>query len=167
MILAIDVAYSGSTALAAGILFSSWDKDDIYRELVCNIENIADYVPGEFYLRELPCINQLLEEVSERIDCIVIDGYVTLGRDKRLGLGMKLWEHLDGKIPIIGVAKTEFIGTPENTRIYRGGSSRPLFVTAIGIELDDAKSKILNMKGKFRIPELLKAVDRLCRQAKK
>jgi deoxyribonuclease V len=166
MILAVDVAYSDSAASVAGILFSSWDKDDISRELVCKIEDIADYVPGKFYLRELPCINKLLEEIKERIDCIVIDGYVTLGRDKRPGLGMKLWEHLDGKIPVIGVAKTEFIGTPENTRIYRGGSSKPLFVTAIGIELDDAKSKILNMKGKFRIPELLKAVDRLCRETK-
>lgn len=163
MILAIDVAYLGSRAIAGGVFFESWESEVIFCESVCIIEGFADYIPGRFFLRELPCIKKLLEKNQIAIDCIVIDGYVTLGIDKLPGLGMKLWEHLEGEIPIIGVAKTGFFGMPENIKIYRGDSSRPLFITAVGIELNDAKHNILRMKGKFRIPDFLKAVDKLSR----
>ncbi|MFJ2986226.1 endonuclease V [Collimonas sp. NPDC087041] len=165
MILAVDVAYFENVAIAGGVFFESWDSEKILYESVCRVDGVASYIPGNFFLRELPCIKKLLEKNSIKIDCIVIDGYVTLGVDQLPGLGMKLWEDIGGKIPIIGVAKTGFFGTPENTKIYRGNSSKPLFITTVGIKLDDAKYNILKMKGKFRIPDFLKAVDHLSRKA--
>jgi len=63
MILAIDVAYSDRTAWAAGVLFLAWDSDALERELIVRIEGVADYVPGHFYRRELPCILRLLSEI--------------------------------------------------------------------------------------------------------
>lgn len=165
MILAADVSYSGNTATAAGVLFSAWDSDAAARTFVARIENVAAYAPGEFYLRELPCIAKLLEQIDAPLDCIVIDGYVTLGKTESPGLGWKLWEFLGRTTPVIGVAKSEFRGTPEKTRLYRGRSARPLFVTAAGMPLAEAKARIAQMCGRHRIPDMLKTADRLPRHA--
>lgn len=163
MILAVDVAYSGSTATAAGVLFSAWDSDAAVRTLIAGIENVADYAPGEFYLRELPCIAKLLEQVDSPLDCIVIDGYVTLGAAESPGLGLKLWEFLGRATPVVGAAKAEFPGTPGKARLYRGRSSRPLFITAVGMPLAEAKARVAQMSGEHRLPDLMKTVDRLSR----
>lgn len=163
MLLAVDVAYRGTHATAAGVLFERWDSAAATRELVVAIDGVAEYEPGQFYRRELPCIQALLRALAQPVETIVIDGYVALGAEGAPGLGWHLWEALGGTTPVIGVAKTEFRGTPEAARLYRGGSTRPLFVTAIGLAPDDAKRHIAAMHGAHRLPDLLKAADRLCR----
>ncbi|MEN2468636.1 endonuclease V [Burkholderia sp. GS2Y] len=165
MILIVDVSYSDDSALAAGMVIESWESNVVVERLTANVDSLASYIPGKFYLRELPCIIELLKRVEHPLECIVVDGYVTLGADGCPGLGMRLWQHLDGKVPVVGVAKTKFLGTPENAEILRGGSSKPLFVTAAGIDLELAKSNIVKMVGKFRIPDLIKATDRLSRNS--
>jgi len=162
MILAVDVGYAETTALVAGILFKNWDSTTYERSVTVTVEEIAPYESGCFYKRELPCILKLLETLDEEIHCIVIDGYVTLGT-KRDGLGMKLWHSLAKKIPIIGVAKTCFKETPPAAELLRGKSLTPLYISAVGLELADAKSKIMQMKGDFRLPTLLKWTDQLSR----
>ena len=159
MILAVDVSYSGSGARAAGLLFETWDSDTFARKILVAVDGVAQYVPGMFYERELPCIERVLSQVSEPLSCIVVDGYVALGRHNTPGLGMKLWESLGGTTPIIGVAKSPFADTPNEARLYRGGSSRPLFVTAAGMSVEEAKARILRMRGNYRLPDLLRAVD--------
>ena len=47
--------------------------------------------------------------------------------------------------------------------IYRGDSAKPLFVTAVGMTLEEAKAHIASMHGEHRIPTLLRRVDQLCR----
>ncbi|VWB41731.1 endonuclease V [Burkholderia lata] len=163
MILIVDVSYSDDSALAAGMVIESWESNVVVESLTVKVDSRASYIPGKFYLRELPCIVELLKHVEHSLECIVVDGYVTLGADECPGLGMRLWQHLDGKVPVVGVAKTKFLGTPKNAEILRGGSSKPLFVTAAGIDLELAKSNIVKMIGKFRIPDLIKATDRLSR----
>ncbi|WP_174979087.1 endonuclease V [Burkholderia lata] len=165
MILIVDVSYSDDSALAAGIVIESWKRNVVVERLTAKVDGLASYIPGKFYLRELPCIIELLKHVEHPLECIVVDGYVTLGADECPGLGMRLWQHLDGKVPVVGVAKTKFLGTPKSTEILRRGSSRPLFVTAAGIELALAKSNIVKMVGEFRIPDLIKATDRLSRDS--
>jgi len=133
---------------------------------VVEVQDVAEYEPGQFYKRELPCIAKLLDEITRLevvLDCIVIDGYVWLGSPERGGLGAHLYDHLQGSLPIIGVAKSEFVGTPDETRLLRGDSIKPLFVTTAGIVLDAAKAHIAAMHGKFRMPDLLKLVDGLSR----
>ncbi len=163
MILAVDVAYQDSWACVAGVLFKNWDSPQPEQVLSLMLDGVADYQPGAFYLRELPCITRLLAEVKHPLSAIVIDGYVQLGQDQHAGLGLHLWHSLNQQIPVIGVAKTWFKDTPENCQLLRGKSSNPLYITAAGMDLEKVKAHIASMAGQHRIPALLKLVDQQCR----
>ncbi len=163
MILAIDIQYHDTSAVAAGVLFNSWSDSSAVRDTVVNVENIAPYVPGEFYRRELPCIKSLLEEVPEQLSFIVVDGYVYLGEDKKPGLGMYLYKELNETVPVIGAAKSFFHGTEESAKLLRGTSKKPLFITSAGVDQNSAKEMISGMYGDNRNPILLKRADQLCR----
>ena len=117
-------------------------------------------------MRELPCILASLNQYDlDKVDMIIVDGFVWLNSEKKPNLDAYLFEKLDKKIPIIGVAKRKFHG--ENIfmkTIERGESKNPLFITAEGIEVNEAAELIQNMHGVFRIPTLLKAVDQLSRE---
>lgn len=162
--LAIDVQYVGNRGFVAAVSFDRWEavRPDATYETVLN--GVAEYEPGNFYKRELPCILKLLGENDLSPEIILIDGYVTLDERGRAGLGMYLYEALGGKSKVIGVAKKVFAGIGEDSKIFRGASKLPLFVTSAGIELEEAKRKIMQMYGSHRIPALLKLVDRLCRK---
>ena len=82
------------------------------------------------------------------------------------GLGDYLYRSLPEHAVVIGVAKNRFRGTDHAVEVIRGDSKRPLFVSAIGIEYQAAANRIQSMAGRHREPTLLKAVDRLCRDAK-
>jgi len=164
MIVAIDVAYDdvNATAVAAAVVFEHWHDShpgSVHRVLCAGIQ---PYVPGEFFRRELPCLCAVLNTIDVPLHAIVIDGYVSLGPE-RLGLGMHLWHRQQEKTPIIGVAKTAFHGAP-SIAVHRGRSKVPLFVTAIGIEPSQAAEHIREMSGAFRMPDLLRQVDRLTKQ---
>jgi deoxyribonuclease V len=164
--LATDVDYDGDgEAVAAGIAFTDWTSDRIARTEIVRIAEVAPYRPGQFYERELPCLLALLERFETLPAAIVIDGYVTLGAEGRDGLGAHLHRALGGQVPVIGVAKTRFAGTPAGTEIYRGRSTRPLYVTSRGIALEEAKRLVAGMHGGNRIPTLIAAADRAGRQA--
>jgi deoxyribonuclease V len=99
-------------------------------------------------------------------DLVVIDGYVWLASAARPGLGAHLHAALGGKRPVVGVAKSAFAGVEscsQVVQVFRGGSKRPLFVTAIGVEPAAAGEWVRRMAGAHRIPELLKVTDRLSR----
>lgn len=163
MILAVDVDYKNTTAHIAGVAFTAWQDTEplaIYSSSLAGIEN---YVPGEFFKRELPCILTLLAEHSLKPECIVIDGYVYLDGVEKPGLGKHLHDALKQKISVIGVAKQPFKDIPEFCEVYRGHSKKPIYVTVEGVLLDDAKHHICSMHGKFRIPVLLKMADQACR----
>lgn len=155
--------YAENNALAAGVLFPSWDSDEIERVILKEINEIAPYEPGNFYKRELPCILSLLESVDEDLEVIIVDGFVSLGSEEKEGLGMYLYNAINRTIPIIGVAKKAFLDTPKECEVFRGTSIKPLFVTSIGVPLNEAKNLVATMHGKNRIPTQLKKVDQLCR----
>ena len=163
MILAIDVQYEENSAVVAGVLFPKWSSTEPNRDMVKSVSGIEPYESGAFYKRELPCILSLLQDVNEHLETIVIDGFVTLGKEEKKGLGMYLYEALGEKISIIGVAKRSFKDTPKICEIYRGDSSKPLFVTSVGLSLGEAIAGVASMHGKHRIPTLLKKADQLCR----
>jgi len=163
MIYILDVHYNGNIdGLVACIGFKKWDDEKPSYAKIHFIENIEPYEAGSFYKRELPCLLEALKDL-DNIECVVVDGYVWLGEVGHDGLGMHLYHALDKSIPIIGVAKTPFIGTPKECEIFRGKSLKPLFVTAVNIDLEEAKNAILSMHGEYRLPTLLKKVDSLCR----
>lgn len=157
--LAIDVFYQSDKANVVGVLFDKWNQeepDDIIQTL---FDGVDDYQPGSFYKRELPCILKLIDMIElEDIDCIVVDGYVFLDRYGKKGLGSYLYEAINCKVPIIGVAKNYFHDT-NATVLYRGNSKKPLYITSVGIENEEATQRISSMHGLYRFPTLLKLLD--------
>ena len=162
--IAIDVHYEDNAAYAAGVLFEHWSDSSPAQTVRCERHGLANYEPGQFYKRELPVIIELLGSLPQPIETIVIDGYVQLGNEQRAGLGMHLWDALDRSSPIVGVAKNRFQNTPGEAELLRGSSAKPLFVSAVGVSLENAKQAIFAMHGEHRIPTLLKVVDQLSRQ---
>ena len=166
MILAVDVDYRDSCAYIGGVTFENWNDGVEKDTSVSFLDHIHEYIPGQFYLRELPCILRLIEEHKLKPEYIVIDGFVLLDGEGKPGLGKYLYDALNNKVAIIGVAKKPFKGMPSACEVYRGFSKNPLYVTSVGITLDDAKTFIRSMHGEYRVPTLLKRVDQVCRQHK-
>ena len=167
MKLAVDVDYQDDTAQIAGVAFNDWTDAESLAIYTSSLSDVQAYEPGYFYKRELPCILKLLEEHELNPDCIIIDGFVYLDGKKEAGLGKYLYDALNGKSSIIGVAKRRFRNTPESCEVYRGQSSKSLYVTSEGLPPDTAKEHIASMHGSYRIPDLLKKADQVCRFLKK
>jgi deoxyribonuclease V len=162
MICAVDVHYRIAYAVTAGVLFHRWDDSSAFREITVPVLSIKKYEPGQFYKREMPCILELLEQLECLPDFIIIDGYVYL--DKKPGLGKHLYNALKGHSVIIGVAKSRYKHTPAKAAVYRRGSKRALYVTAVGISEAEAHNCITKMHGEHRLPTLLKRVYQLSRE---
>lgn len=165
MILAFDTYYYENKALTICIEFETWTDKTIHKVHHEVLENVPDYVSGEFYKRELPCILSLFQKINtDFIEAIIVDGFVFLDEKDKYGLGGHLYESLEKKIPIIGVAKTNFGGDfSQKVEVFRGSSKNPLYITAMEIDKNAAQQYILEMYGEFRIPKLLKELDQLTR----
>jgi deoxyribonuclease V len=159
-----DVHYrKDGIACAAAVSFHDFEDSApaaTYRRL---LPIPAGYVPGDLYRRELPCILKLIEEMALPLEMFIVDGYVKLG--ERPGLGQHLYAAVEGRVPVIGVAKSPYAGA-DSIEVRRGTSQRPLHVTAAGIELETAGRAIRRMHGPHRIPTLLRLVDRLAREGR-
>jgi deoxyribonuclease V len=168
----VDVSYREGAALAGCVLFEAWTDARPAKEIVVRTREAAPYRSGEFYRRELPAILAVLARAGVPLDAVVIDGYVWLG-GAHPGLGAHLHEALDERVAVVGVAKTPWGNAPllegsANERraipVRRGRSEKPLYVTAVGMDVLLAAALVAGMHGPHRIPTLLKAVDRLVRE---
>jgi deoxyribonuclease V len=164
MILALDVYYRGDSATAIGVVFD-WTDDKPRQVISAALTSVAGYIPGQFYKRELPCLLGITAQVDlGQIKAIIIDGYVYVDNALSPGLGAYLYEALGSRIPVIGAAKTAFCQNQETvTPVCRGASQSPLYVSAIGMEMEQAALHITEMQGKFRMPTILRELDRLTR----
>lgn len=159
MLACVDVHYTQSSATAACLAFLSWvDEKASHERVITSTVAPALYESGELYRRELPYVLTVLDLLGRRPDLVIIDGYVWLGQG-RPGLGAHLHEALG--CTVIGVAKTRF-RSADAVEIQRA-STRPLFVTAIGMAASDAAEAVRTMHGPFRIPTLLRRVDQIAR----
>jgi deoxyribonuclease V len=163
MLACVDVDYRDEGAVAACVLFRDWADEAPAAERVERIARVEPYRPGQFYRRELPCLLAVLGPVAEGLEAVVIDGYVWLRDESAPGLGGHLYEALGRAVPVVGVAKTRFRSAEVARPVLRGGSGRPLYVTAAGVSADEAARHVRAMHGPYRIPTLLKRVDQLCR----
>jgi deoxyribonuclease V len=163
MIACTDVYYGQTQTTAACLLFRDWSDDHPCLEVTGRLQQPAPYEPGRFYRRELPGLLSVVERVLERPGVILIDGYVWLGDECHPGLGVYLYDSLGRSGAVIGVAKSLFQEGPAVRAIKRGASLRPLYVTAAGRDLNEAAQRVVELHGEFRIPTLVKRVDRLCR----
>lgn len=166
--IALDVQYTDRSARAAAVLFTNWTNLTASRVWTHVFEGpVAEYVPGQFRERELPCLMQLLLQqidlLRSSVDTIVIDGYVDLGGGHP-GLGRYLHDALKEvgvNATVVGVAKNPFKGA-NAAKILRGDSKSPLYVTSTGDMHSDAAA-VKSMSGPYRIPTLLKIADSLAR----
>lgn len=164
MIACLDVHYHGTRATAAGIVFSHWTDASAIEERVVSMADVQPYRSGRFFLRELPCLLAVLE-VLPPVKSVIVDGYVWL-EDEKPGLGEHLHQALESRPAVIGVAKTRYVGAVRVREVTRGKSTRPLFITAAGIDVGEAAEHIRSMHGPNRIPTLLQKVDSLSRGLK-
>jgi len=164
----LDVHYQGSGACAACVLADSWESESASQTFVKDIGTVQAYEPGYFFRRELPCLLSVLRLLPSLPDAAVVDGYVWLSSDQRPGLGAYLYDALGRRTPVVGIAKSAFVGGEFSSavaRVLRGASRNPLFVTAAGMELKVAQQCVRQMAGKYRIPEMMRIADRLSKGA--
>lgn len=162
MLLALDVFYLQDHAKAVGVLFNG-QKSEPEKVIIEFIKDVYEYIPGEFYKRELPCIKAVLDIVNlKELSAIIVDGHIYIDNEKNMGLGAHVWHLLGGTIPIIGVAKNAFFNNKQTVyELKRGNSNKPLFISSIGIELNAAVQLINEMHGNYRMPTILKELDRI------
>jgi deoxyribonuclease V len=160
---ALDVHYVGDRATAACVLFAHWRDPEPIESLCLDLAPVAPYRAGHFFARELPCLLAVLARCRRSVETIVIDGYVHLAAQVGLGLGAHLAAALPDQAAVVGVAKSPLACAGRFVPVRRGQSRRPLFVSATGMALERAAQHIAAMHGAFRIPTLLKWVDRAAR----
>lgn len=164
MIILIDVDYREKAAKghAAGLLSETPFESQADRIITAVVEDVDAYQPGQFYRRELKCIDEVLKKTDiGEIEIIFIDGYADFGTDK-LPLGAYVYKEY--QIPVIGIAKNPFKGCVlKDTEVLRGNSSKPLYVTCQGVEIARAKDIVRNMAGDYRLPDLVKITDHAAR----
>jgi deoxyribonuclease V len=158
---AADVQYLPTgQARAALVLAPDRAFTTITTEKVVVVDEVAPYVPGEFWRRELPCLQAVLSGVSG-LSLLVVDGYADLDPSGRPGLGAHA--SVEFGVPVIGVAKTRFASATHAVEVRRGGAARPLYVTATGLPAAVAAELIRAMSGPHRMPDGLRRADALAR----
>lgn len=161
MIAALDVHYKENYAKTVLLIFENWTSESYHECIEVKTTEITEYIPGEFYKRELPCLLEGLKRIDlNSIEVIIIDGYIYVDNEGNSGLGGHLYHSLNEQIPIIGVAKTKFANNSETVvEVFRGESKNPLYVSAVGIEKEKAAEQVKKMFGDYRLPHLLKIMD--------
>ncbi len=165
MICCVDVHYDHQNATAALVLFDGWRSATPVQTFISKAGNVEQYQPGDFYKRELPALLAAIQMVSPVPDYILVDGNVWLSDDKdnpKPGLGARLYEALQRQSAIIGIAKTRF-ATGVGIEVLRGQSKTPLYVTAAGLNVNQAAAHVKDMHGQYRLPTIVRLTDQLAR----
>ena len=138
------------------------------------------YVPGMLAFREGPVILEALGKLKSPPDLLMVDGQ-GIAHPRRFGLACHVGVLAD--LPAIGVAKSRLVGSYEDPAPERGSSAplvvqgdvvgevvrtrtrtRPLFVsTGHRLCLETAVNWVLRCVGRYRLPEPIRAADRLSR----
>lgn len=164
MVVIIDVDYDEETRKGhvAGIVVKEILAEQEEYVLTAIVTEIEDYIPGQFYRRELKSIESIICQMNiEDIEMIVVDGYADSGTEEH-ALGTYVYEKY--KIPVIGIGKNRYNRCVlKNIEVYRGDSKKPLYVTSKGIDNEQAKKLVGKMAGKYRLPYLVKIADNRAR----
>ena len=176
----VDAHHSDKEIWAAVVVMTFPDLSLLESALI-RLPLTFPYVPGLLSLREAPAILDALTRLSEKPDLLLVDGQ-GLAHPRRFGLACHVGVLSD--TPTIGVAKSRLVGTYQEPATKRGAWSplvqhgetigaalrsrngvRPLFVS-IGhrISLKTAIELVLRCSTRFRLPEPLRAADKLSRQ---
>lgn len=164
MLACLDVHYADDHVRTALLLAERWAASEALTEQVStSLGPAAAYVPGRFYERELPYLVAALAQAPlELLQVVLVDAHVWLD-DERPGLGAHLYAALGARVPVVGVGKQHYRDQASARAVLRGHSRAPLYVTAAGLDVDQAALAVLSMHGEHRLPTLLRRVDQLAR----
>lgn len=168
----LDAAYADDASAVAAVFAASWTAAEPSEVITAPGPAAPPYESGAFYKRELPLLLAVLARRSAPLSAIVIDGHVWLDGAGAPGLGARLHAALGGSAPVVGIAKAALLraaGTEDlgfaPIAVTRGQSSRPLFVSAVGMAREAAAAHVRAMHGDSRLPTLVKAADKAARRA--
>lgn len=177
----IDVAYGrrGGPVHAAAVLFDLATLT-LVEQAEATLPAVFPYVPGLLSFREGPAAVAAIRSLSRRPDFLMCDGQ-GIAHPRRIGIASHLGLILD--LPAIGVAKSRLIGAHGEPGPSRGdwtplldadevigaalrtrANVRPVFVsTGHRVSLGTAIALVLACTRRFRLPEPIRAADRLSR----
>ena len=167
MLACLDAHYptDGSDGgVAACVVADSWTSSKPELAFTVTFAGVEPYQSGQLYKRELPGLLLALQRLPFLLAVVIVDGFVWLGDHDHPGLGGRLYEALEERCAVVGVAKTHNQAAGPYRSITRGQSAKPLFVSAAGIELDRAAEHVKSMHGEHRVPTLIKLADQLSRR---
>jgi len=180
----VDVGYFGRKAKAVVCVFT-YPHLKLIETKIAYRDIDFPYIAGLLSFREGPVILEAFKKIKNIPDLVIFDAQ-GICHPRRLGLATHLGIILD--IPTIGCTKNHFYGKfkmPKEKRgsfsyIYDEGTEeilglalrtrsnvKPIFVSCgFKIKLNKAKEIILKLCRGFRIPEPLRFVDQLTKDAK-
>lgn len=179
-----DLAFdrAGARAIAAVVVLSYPELEPV-ESVALTVEQSFPYIPGLLSFRETPALLAAFERLAQRPDLLMADGH-GYAHPRRFGLACHLGLLLD--LPVIGVAKSRFIGQHgevgpdpgDRADLVDGGEviggvlrtragSRPLHVS-VGhrVSLQAAEAWVLRCCRGHRLPEPTRLADRLAREEK-
>ncbi len=178
-IVGLDCGFEESgRVLRAAAVVMTWPGLDVVEEGIAREPTRFPYVPGLLSFRELPAVLHVIEALRETPDLVLYDGQ-GIAHPRRIGIAAHFG--LVTGLPTIGVGKSRLCGEHEIPGIERGDATplthkgerigtvlrtrrgiRPLFVSP-GHRVDhaDAVHWVLATLGRYRLPEPIRAADRL------
>lgn len=179
----LDVAYPEDSGRAvAAVVVMNYPDLSVIDQSVASVEVVFPYIPGLLAFREIPPLEIALRRLSTAPDLLICDGY-GIAHPRRFGLACHVG--LATGLPTVGVGKTAFVGDYPPVGRERGDWSaitdcgevvgralrtrtnvKPIFVS-VGhrIELGHACDLVLDLCRGYRLPETIRAADKLARQA--
>jgi len=182
LIAGLDVAYDLARRRAVGaVVVVDAETLTPLETVVATVELTFPYVPGLLAWRELPALLAAWRRLSCRPDFVLCDGH---GRAHPRRCGLACMVGLLFDVPAIGCAKSLLIGRHGRLGARRGATAdlvdrgesvgrvvrtrdgvRPVYVS-VGhrVTVDEAVAWVLRVS-RYRIPEPLRAADRVAAQA--
>ncbi|MBB5134285.1 deoxyribonuclease V [Thermocatellispora tengchongensis] len=184
LVAGLDVAYTpaegGGELVTGAVVVLDAATLEVAGQAVVTERARFPYVPGLFAFRELPPLLAALDRLDAVPDLLLCDGH-GLAHPRRFGLACHLGV-LTG-LPVIGVAKTLFVGEHGEPGRERGAYApvvhegdvvgralrtqdgvRPVYVSqGHRVGLDEACEHVLRLAPAYRLPEPIRRADHLSR----
>ncbi len=175
----VDVGFeSGGVMARAAAVVLDWPALTVVEEAVARRETAFPYVPGLLAFRELPAVVAALESLRTTPDLLFCDGH-GIAHPRRFGIACHLGLLADR--PAVGVGKTRLVGADVEPARERGArvplvdggevvgavlrtrtAVRPVYVSpGHRVSLDTAVDLVLAAAPRYRLPEPIRAADRL------
>ncbi len=135
------VSYREEHAQVGCVEAATWQGSAVWEGII-QVPSMPAYDPEALYRHELPCLLAAVQK-SPFPDTIILPGYVWL-EDGRPGVGVFLRRALLNRVAVIGVADAPLLGS---SAPYVTRSGQPIWVSSVGMDIDDAVSRVEMMPG--------------------